>query len=66
MYACKYEEISNGCAKIKSVDTCMCGRGHECDATGVKSRCVDSYGEQRPGDVSLTCQSGKYLAWKIN
>ena len=39
---CEESTTSNNCEKIKGVDTCLCGRGLQCDDS--KPKCVDYYG----------------------
>ena len=59
--ACKIPITSNNCAKIKGVDTCLCGRGTECNPYGSKPKCVNAYGHSRPKDQSLKCKAGNYI-----
>ena len=53
---CEESTTSNNCEKIKGVDTCLCGRGLQCDDS--KPKCVDYYGNSDPNDWTLTCKPG--------
>ena len=56
---CEVSSTANNCEKIKGIDTCLCGRDPECDVSGDKPKCVNSYGHSKARDTSLTCKASK-------
>ena len=53
------QEGSNSCKKINGVDTCVCGKSHECDPHKKNKLCLDGQGKKRKDDLKAKCRPGK-------